>query len=134
MVRKALALVMSATIVMSGCNSALTSFPPPTTTTVTPTTSAQVIKHVVVIFDENISFDHYFGTYPNAANLSTDSTKFTALSTTPTNITNYVSSPALLTANPNLNAANGAGATNPFRLSAAQAGTGDQDHSYGPEQ
>ena len=26
------------------------------------------IKHVVVIFDENISFDHYFGTYPNAAN------------------------------------------------------------------
>ena len=26
------------------------------------------IKHVVVIFDENISFDHYFGTYPNALN------------------------------------------------------------------
>ena len=25
------------------------------------------IKHIVVIFDENISFDHYFGTYPNAA-------------------------------------------------------------------
>ena len=24
------------------------------------------IKHVVVIFQENISFDHYFGTYPNA--------------------------------------------------------------------
>jgi len=134
MVRKALALVMSATIVMSGCNSALTTVPAPTTTTVTPTTSAKVIKHVVVIFDENISFDHYFGTYPNAANLSTDSTKFTPASTTPTNISNYVTSPALLTANPNLNATNGAGATNPFRLSAAQAGTGDQDHSYGPEQ
>ena len=26
------------------------------------------IKHVVVIFDENISFDHYFGTYPYATN------------------------------------------------------------------
>ena len=26
------------------------------------------IKHVVVIFGENISFDHYFGTYPNATN------------------------------------------------------------------
>ena len=28
------------------------------------------IKHVVVIFQENVSFDHYFGTYPNAANTS----------------------------------------------------------------
>ncbi len=27
----------------------------------TPTTP---IQHVVVIFGENISFDHYFGTYP----------------------------------------------------------------------
>src|SRR5579863_10416110 len=26
------------------------------------------IKHLVVIFNENISFDHYFGTYPNALN------------------------------------------------------------------
>jgi len=26
------------------------------------------IKHLVVIFQENISFDHYFGTYPNALN------------------------------------------------------------------
>jgi phospholipase C len=26
------------------------------------------IKHVVVIFFENISFDHYFGTYPTALN------------------------------------------------------------------
>ena len=24
------------------------------------------IKHLVVIFGENISFDHYFGTYPDA--------------------------------------------------------------------
>jgi phospholipase C len=26
------------------------------------------IKHLVVIFQENILFDHYFGTYPNALN------------------------------------------------------------------
>ena len=24
------------------------------------------IKHLVVIFQENVSFDHYFGTYPQA--------------------------------------------------------------------
>src|SRR5260370_16685703 len=33
-----------------------------TSTTSTP------IQHVVVIFQENVSFDHYFATYPNAAN------------------------------------------------------------------
>ncbi len=26
------------------------------------------IKHLVVVFNENRSFDHYFGTYPNAVN------------------------------------------------------------------
>jgi phospholipase C len=31
--------------------------------------TATPIKHVVVIFNENISFDHCFGTYPNALNL-----------------------------------------------------------------
>ncbi len=30
--------------------------------------TATPIKHVVVIFQENVSFDHYFGTYPDAAN------------------------------------------------------------------
>ncbi len=28
--------------------------------------TATPIKHLVVIFDENVSFDHYFGTYPFA--------------------------------------------------------------------
>src|SRR5258708_5357484 len=37
--------------------------------TVTSNT-ATPIKHLVVIFQENVSFDHYFGTYPNAANTS----------------------------------------------------------------
>ena len=31
-------------------------------------TSSTPIRHVVVIFQENVSFDHYFGTYPIAAN------------------------------------------------------------------
>ncbi len=33
-----------------------------------PTTTP--IKHIVVIFQENRSFDQYFGSYPNAANLA----------------------------------------------------------------
>ena len=81
------------------------------------------IKHVVVMFGENISYDHYFGTYPNAAN--TDGTTFTAAAGTPTS-TNYVSDPSLLTANPNT--------YNPKRLAPAQAVTCDQNHNYGPEQ
>ena len=31
-----------------------------------PTTTP--IKHLVVIFQENVAFDHYFATYPQAAN------------------------------------------------------------------
>src|ERR1700751_3456829 len=30
--------------------------------------TATPIKHLVVIFQENVSFDHYFGTYPTAEN------------------------------------------------------------------
>ena len=41
---------------------------------------------------------------------------------------------ALLNSNPNLNPANGTGATNPFRLDRSQAATDDQDHDYTPEQ
>ena len=36
--------------------------PAPTAGAATP------IQHLVVIFQENISFDHYFGTYPLAPN------------------------------------------------------------------
>ena len=79
------------------------------------------IKHVVVIFGENVSFDHYFGTYPHATN--TDGTPFTAAKNTPTvdGLT-----PDLLTKNPN--------AFNPQRLSPSQALTCSQNHSYGAEQ
>ena len=30
--------------------------------------TATPIKHLVIIFQENVSFDHYFATYPNATN------------------------------------------------------------------
>ncbi|MBV9315036.1 MAG: alkaline phosphatase family protein [Pseudonocardia sp.] len=79
------------------------------------------IKHVVVIFDENISFDHYFGTYPKAAN--TDGTPFTAAPGTPA--VNGLT-PALIEHNPNL--------YGPTRLTPQQALTCDQSHNYDKEQ
>jgi phospholipase C len=89
------------------------------------------IQHIVVIFDENISFDHYFATYPVALNPAGEPA-FHALPNTP-RVDGL--NPALLTANPNFtNAANGAGRANPFRLRRDQAATADQDHSYQPEQ
>jgi phospholipase C len=88
------------------------------------------IEHVVIIFGENISFDHYFGTYPKALN-PPGQPRFTALPGTPA--VNGLT-PALLESNPNLNPANGTGATNPFRLNRNQALTADQNHAYAPEQ
>ena len=88
------------------------------------------IQHVVIIFGENISFDHYFGTYPKAAN-PPGQPRFVAAAGTPSvnGLTN-----GLLTSNPNLNPANGAGATNPFRLNRDQAQTADQNHGATAEQ
>jgi phospholipase C len=92
--------------------------------------TATPIQHLVVIFNENVSFDHYFGTYPNATNPPGEP-RFEAGPNTPT--VNGLGN-ALLNANPNLNPANGTGASNPFRLDRSQAYTNDQDHSYTPEQ
>jgi phospholipase C len=83
--------------------------------------TATPIKHLVVIFGENVSFDHYFGTYPNAAN--TDGSPFHAKPGTPQ--VNGLT-PALLTSNPN--------GANPQRLTPAQALTCDQNHGYTAEQ
>jgi phospholipase C len=91
---------------------------------------ATPIQHLVVIFQENVSFDHYFGTYPSATNPPGEP-KFKAASNTPT-VNGYTN--ALLNFNPNLNPANGAGASNPFRLDRSQAVTGDQNHDYTAEQ
>jgi phospholipase C len=88
------------------------------------------IQHVVVIFQENVSFDHYFATYPVALNPS-GQPAFHAAAGTPD--VNGLSG-ALMTKNPNVNTANGAGAANPFRLDRSQAATSDQNHNYTPEQ
>ncbi len=83
------------------------------------------IKHVVVIFQENVSFDHYFGTYPHATKNS-DGTRFFAGAKDDTPRVNGLEQAGLLTNNPN--------AVNPFRLDRSNAVTCDQDHSYGDEQ
>jgi phospholipase C len=145
MIRKLLALSMSLTLILSGCGQGTVSTPPgngnanttPTPPPPTPTTASAVIKHVVIIYGENISFDHYFGTYPNALN-NPGGTPFTAATGTPIP-NNYVSNPNLITANPNLNSANNntalnSVAANPFRLDFSQAATADQNHAYTPEQ
>jgi phospholipase C len=90
------------------------------------------IKHLVVIYDENVSFDHYFGTYPSATN-PTGEPAFIAPYRTPA-VNNLVTS-GLLTSNPNnTNSANGANAALPFRLDRTQAETADQNHAYTAEQ
>jgi phospholipase C len=87
------------------------------------------ITHVIILFQENVSFDHYFGTYPNAQNNSGEQAFF-AYPGTPT--VNGLT-PALLKNNPNKNAA-GTAQANPMRLSPAQAFTCSQGHGYGQEQ
>jgi phospholipase C len=116
--------------------------------------TATPIKHLVVIFQENVSFDHYFGTYPSAMNLAGE-TPFTAKKYTPK--VNSLATPLdvnndfgplagldLLNHNPNSNPnlpappdnakTNGAGAANPFRLSPSQVLTADQGHNESPEE
>ena len=80
------------------------------------------IKHLIVIFDENISFDHYFGTYPNAVN-PVGEPRFVAKSDTPT--VNGLSR-TLLTNDPDSAA--------PFRLDRSEATTCDNDNHYTDEQ
>src|ERR1700723_4103775 len=92
--------------------------------------TATPIKHIVIIFGENRSFDHYFGTYPNALNPKGEP-QFHALQNTPT--VNGLGN-ALLNNNPNLNQLNGRGAANPFRFDRSQANTQDMDHDYMAEQ
>src|ERR1700679_1246825 len=87
-------------------------FPTAAPTTTTP------IKHLVVIFDENNSFDHYFGTYPNATNPAGEPV-FNAKPGTPS--VNGLTG-ALLTQNPN--------STGPFRLDRSQETTCDNDNHY----
>jgi phospholipase C len=113
----ALAAILAVGAAAAGISMSSASNPtPPLTAALTP------IEHVVVIFPENISFDHYFGTYPYATNPAGEP-EFHALPGTPG--VNGLSN-GLLTSNPNLD--------NPKRLGPAEALTCDQKHSYTPEQ
>ena len=93
--------------------------------------TATPIKHLVVIFNENVSFDHYFATYPKATNPAGEP-HFAAAAHTPR--VNNLADAHLLTQNPNTNPANGADAALPFRLDRTQANTADQNHAYTAEQ
>ncbi len=112
------AVAATGLIVASTTSSAAPPAPVPNRSAVT----ASPIKHLVVIFDENVSYDHYFGTYPKAAN--TDGTRFVAAPGTPR--TNNLVTSGTLSKNANLYP--------PTRLTSSQALTCDQNHSYGPEQ
>ena len=80
------------------------------------------IQYVVVIFDENNSFDHYFGTYPNALNPAGEPS-FTPAPGTPG--VNGMT-PDLLFNNPN--------STQPYRLDRSVEVTCDNDNHYADEQ
>jgi phospholipase C len=80
------------------------------------------IKHVVVIFDENISFDRYFGSYPIATNAPGEPAFYAAPDTPQVNGL----SDTLKNANPNPIA--------PFGLDRSQAMTCDNDNHYTDEQ
>jgi phospholipase C len=96
--------------------------------------TATPIKHVVVLFQENVSFDHYFATYPNAANTpgetqqgtGTAAAAFKASEDTPKDINTLANAGLLAPNNPN--------SAQPARLSPMQAVTCDQDHEYTAEQ
>ncbi len=106
--------------------------------------TATPIKHVVVIFQENISFDHYFGTYPNAAN--TDGQRFKPAKGTPAvdglPPATAESLPPSLRHGTDLRYSN-PNAAQPQRLDSNATGlpgdaggqlTCDQDHNYSDEQ
>ena len=118
-IRRTLAVTAAGALCLAGSVSAVAASAAPAH--LAAGTTATPIQHLVVIFQENVSFDHYFGTYPNAAN--TDGQPFHALPGTPS--VNGLT-PALLTHNPNED--------QPMRLSSSEALTCDQDHAYTAEQ
>jgi phospholipase C len=91
----------------------------------TPSETKTPVKHLVVIFQENASFDHYFGTFPYAANLQSEPIFVPHEGRRPTPSVNGLSGP-LLANNPN--------SVQPFRLDRAHPIVCDQSHSMKAEQ
>ena len=97
------------------------------TTTPLPTTP---IKYVVVIFDENNSFDHYFGAYPNALY----PTGIPATTAVPYGESPFVPLPGTPSVNGLTPVLNPLSSAAPFRLDRAQETTCDNDNHYADEQ
>jgi phospholipase C len=112
-----LAVAAASTTALANSPTSLAGAGPATASTATP------IKHLVVIFQENVSFDHYFATYPSAANPPGEP-RFRSAAGTPA--VNGLNTPLQAPNNPN--------SAQPFRLGRDQAQTCDQDHSYTDEQ
>src|SRR5262245_57250107 len=108
-----LAILLGATLAMSGTRA--------TSAPVRPSPRTP-IKHLVVIFQENHSFDQYFATYPTALN-PPGQPVFCARPDTPS--VNGLTA-TLIERNPN--------SSKPFRIDRTQAYTCDQDHDYTAEQ
>jgi len=87
--------------------------------------TATPIKHIVAIFQENVSFDHYFGTYPHAL-ANKDGSVYFGRVRDDTPRVNSLENAGLLMNNPN--------GVNPFRIDHSVPLTCDQDHGYADEQ
>jgi phospholipase C len=98
-----------------------------TTGNATATTSNSTrtpIKHIIVIFQENNSFDHYFGTYPQATNPHNEPS-FISAQGTPT-VNNLLTRNLLPPNNPNL--------SQPHRIDRSNSVTCNPLHDYTDEQ
>ena len=97
-----------------------------------PGGTATPIKHLVVIFDENVSFDHYFGTYPTRPTPTGPPSPPSRHpdGQRPVHARTSAGRPARCLPQPNTATAS----CNPMRLTHSQALTCDQDHGYTPEQ
>ncbi|TDY22187.1 phospholipase C [Paraburkholderia sp. BL6665CI2N2] len=147
--RTLLPIPFAALLTLAACGNNSVNSPAQVVSAQDAVATATPIKHVVVIFGENVSFDHYFGTYPNASN-PTGEPQFVAAAGTPA--VDNLSSNNLITANPNALATspNTAGRTVgsvtiaglglpaadllPFRLDRSQANTSSQNHAYAAEE
>src|SRR5690242_4579120 len=86
--------------------------------------TATPVKHLVVIFQENVSFDHYFATYPFALNPPGEP-HFVPSPKTPS-VVNNLRTAGLLNHNPN--------SALPFRIDRSRSLVCDNNHTYTAEQ
>jgi phospholipase C len=147
MLLASLALTATVSLLVAGCNDKGGSggSSPPSSSTPAPSAqdalaTATPIKHLVIIYGENESFDHYFGTYPQSQNPAGEPTQSWVAPANMPYPNNYLQHPSLLNANPNMantkNQSLGLQASflNPFRVDRAQFNVSSQNHAYTPEQ